>query len=341
MVVRFKPTCLTLSHNPHHTAYFSKQVTVRCSYGKHMKRGGIRRPQIVPSMSGNSEGVSVFVVSDLHIDYAENLNWVERACQLFEHVFYVPGNHDLWCHREGQNYVDSFEKLNKLLDACKRIGVETNPMVIYEIGIIPLFSWHHESFDKEKDITGFRIPSLETACKDFYACKWPEGLSNGDISLALYFDAMNDKQMEVIKDIQMTCDHIITFSHFVPSCTLHKQELCPEKRILFYPKLPKIIGSDSLEDRISNDPLVILLNGFDTIAGLKARAGVHACFVKWPTNKNVCPNNESNCQGCNVTNNTPFGVNAVPYIVLPVQPQSMDPPRRSSGNAISNPLRKA
>ena len=25
----------------------------------------------------------------------------------FEHVFYVPGNHELWCRREGQNYVRS------------------------------------------------------------------------------------------------------------------------------------------------------------------------------------------------------------------------------------------
>ncbi|KAF8398640.1 hypothetical protein HHK36_014495 [Tetracentron sinense] len=28
------------------------------------------------------------------------------------------------------------------------------------------------------------------------------------------------------------------------------QELCPEKRMLFYPNLPKIIGSNFLEDRI-------------------------------------------------------------------------------------------
>jgi len=139
MVVRFNPSCLTLYHNPHHTAYFSKQVRVRGSYGKHMKRGGLGRPQIVPSVLGNSnsEGVSVFVVSDLHTDYAENLKWVECLSNVkhrndvllvagdvaetysmfvvtmsllkerFDHVFYVPGNHDLWCRREGQNYVRS------------------------------------------------------------------------------------------------------------------------------------------------------------------------------------------------------------------------------------------
>lgn len=292
MVVRFNPSCLILSHNPHHTAYFSKQVTVSSSYGKHIKMGGIGRPQIVPPVLGSTEGVRVFVVSDLHTDYDDNLKWVEGLSNVrhqndvllvagdvaetysmfvvtmsllkekFDHVFYVPGNHDLWCRREGQNYFDSLEKLNKLLDACKRIGVETNPMVIDEIGIIPLFSWYHESFDKEKDITGFRIPSLEMACKDFYACKWPEGLSNGDMSLALYFDAINDKQMKVIKEIQMTCDHIITFSHFVP-----RQELCPEKRMLFYPKLPKIIGSDSLEDRIRS------------IHGAEGRKDASSCHV--------------------------------------------------------------
>lgn len=41
------------------------------------------------------------------------------------------------------------------------LGVEINPVVIDGMGIIPLFSWYHESFDREKDINGIRILSLE------------------------------------------------------------------------------------------------------------------------------------------------------------------------------------
>ncbi|XP_020533996.1 uncharacterized protein LOC105630189 isoform X2 [Jatropha curcas] len=125
------------------------------------------------------------------------------------------------------------------------LGVETKPMVMDDLGIIPLFSWYHESFDTEEDVIGIRIPSLEMACKDFHACKWPKELSSRDTSLALYFDSMNEENGEKIKVIQKKCSQIITFSHFVP-----RQELCPEKRMLFYPNLPKIIGSDCLEVRL-------------------------------------------------------------------------------------------
>jgi len=50
-------------------------------------------------------------------------------------------------------------------------------------------------------------------------------------------------------------------------CTFHRQELCPEKRMLFYPKLPKIIGSDSLEDRIRS------------IHGAEGRKHASSCHV--------------------------------------------------------------
>lgn len=55
---------------------------------------------------------------------------------------------------------------------------------------------------------------------------------------------------------------MLIFAYFV-----HRQELCPEKRMLFYPKLPKIIGSDSLELRIRS------------IHGAEGRGDASACHV--------------------------------------------------------------
>ncbi|KAF8672397.1 hypothetical protein HU200_049604 [Digitaria exilis] len=222
----------------------------------------------------------VFVVSDLHTDYPENMDWVRRLPAevgagtgpgvdalvvagdvaetrdnfkrtmevlraRFGAVFYIPGNHDLWLRREGGRYMDSLEKLTALLDACSELGVDTGPRMIGDLGIIPLFSWYHKSFDKEKDVNSVRVPSLEMACKDFHACKWPSDLANDDESIALYFDKLNDKNHDAIEEVKNSSKQILTFSHFVP-----RQELCPEKRMLYYPYLPKVIGSDFLEKRL-------------------------------------------------------------------------------------------
>ncbi|KAK8444827.1 hypothetical protein SEVIR_9G207000v4 [Setaria viridis] len=234
----------------------------------------------VPVARAAAATTRVFVVSDLHTDYPENMDWVRRLPaevgagegpgvdalvvagdvaetrdnfartmevlrDRFGAVFYVPGNHDLWLRREGGRYMDSLEKLTALLDACSELGVDTGPRMIGDLGIIPLFSWYHKSFDKEKDVNSVRVPSLEMACKDFHACKWPSDLANDDESLALYFDKLNDKNHDAIEEVKNSSKQILTFSHFVP-----RQELCPEKRMLYYPYLPKVIGSDFLERRL-------------------------------------------------------------------------------------------
>ncbi|XP_049935537.1 uncharacterized protein LOC116261375 [Nymphaea colorata] len=231
------------------------------------KRGG--------EMSTAAEVVRVFALSDLHTDYPENMEWVKNLPALqyrndilivagdvaetynnfvltmsilkdrFRQIFFVPGNHDVWCRREQGRYLDSLEKLNALLDACSMLGIDTSPSVVNDLGIVPLFSWYHESFDKERDITDVWIPPLEMACKDFHACIWPCNLTSKDLSLALHFDRMNVRYIHAVEEVQRKCSKIITFSHFIP-----RQELCPEKRMLFYPDLPKIIGSDCLEERL-------------------------------------------------------------------------------------------
>lgn len=129
MVARIGLSCLTLSQqNPHS----------RLPQRKNFRKGSIRRPQILScSASGNACGLRVFVLSDLHTDYSDNMRWVKSLSSTeytkdlllvagdvaetysnfvetmsllrdrFMRVFFVPGNHDLWCRRPKQDQVNS------------------------------------------------------------------------------------------------------------------------------------------------------------------------------------------------------------------------------------------
>lgn len=136
MVICLSPSNLRWRHPPRNSSCLPKQVDP-CNYCKrHVIRPGCTfRPQIFPSRKVEANGMRVFVVSDLHTDYSENMEWVrslswkrhkndallvagdvaetfsnfELTMSLlkdrFHHVFYVPGNHDLWCRRENHSYV--------------------------------------------------------------------------------------------------------------------------------------------------------------------------------------------------------------------------------------------
>lgn len=129
-------SCLSLSRLPHRSNYFSQRILN--NHGRRMKKVDLERPRIIPPVLGVTSGLRVFVVSDLHTDYAENMKWVKCLSSInykndvllvagdvaetydkfvvtlsllkerFQHVFFVPGNHDLWCRRDGENYVRSF-----------------------------------------------------------------------------------------------------------------------------------------------------------------------------------------------------------------------------------------
>ncbi|KAI5072699.1 hypothetical protein GOP47_0012805 [Adiantum capillus-veneris] len=208
-------------------------LSVRCMWYPHLYR----------------RGEDLFMEDTLIVagDVAEKLETFATTMTLlkdrFKHVFFVPGNHDLWCRdiEEGNN-MHSLEKLWKILEICCSLGVEMQPKVVKGVGIVPLFSWYHQSFDKEPDIPGYRFPPLKFVCRDFQACKWQFPNSTLGDTLAVYFDNMNSQSWNALEKMKRSAHQVISFSHFLP-----RLELCPEKRMLFYPNLPKVVGSDYLE----------------------------------------------------------------------------------------------
>jgi hypothetical protein len=114
----------------------------------------------------------VFVMSDIHTDFPENMSWcaslsdvafardavilggdvsddlrvLETTLRLFKrkfrHVFFTPGNHDLWIKGKGKENSeeqrgdetttirDSLAKLEAVLSLCETCGVRTKPFLL-------------------------------------------------------------------------------------------------------------------------------------------------------------------------------------------------------------------
>lgn len=256
---------------------------------------GLRRKKI-------STMPRVFCVSDVHTDHPENMRWVQGLSKedyrndtlllggdisdsrdvlektlaafraRFKHVFFVPGNHDLWLRRDAPSTTDSYDKLHELFDLCESLGVQTRPAKVDGVWIVPLLSWHHESFDTEPDIEGWKgIPSHRDAMMDFKLCRWPAQWNERDNEsiVAKKLDMMNeelcssassweytlpedcegvsswDELLHACRAAREAGEPVISFSHFLPHI-----ELLPEKRMLFFPNLAKAVGSNYLKKRV-------------------------------------------------------------------------------------------
>ena len=167
---------------------------------------------------------SIFVVSDIHTDYKQNLLWattltghrddvllvagdVSDDLATFEEtmaalscsfgaVFFVPGNHDLWTRKASGR--DSCDKLRLLTSICNDHGVLTTPQRLSMrcgqlVSVVPLLSWYHSSFDTEPEVEQLRLPGARAVVSDYRATKWPAPLQNGGEDLARYFDALCDE----------------------------------------------------------------------------------------------------------------------------------------------------
>jgi predicted phosphodiesterase len=238
----------------------------------------------------------VFAVSDLHVDYDANAKWVEglsradhrddllilagdltdrlpllawclRAfAERFRKVLFVPGNHDLWVHRDG-GARDSLGKFADVRAAAEDSGVSMRSHREPGLVVHPVLGWYDHSFGEPQS-------ELRAMWMDFRACRWPEGFDADRI--AAHFDACNDAAIDEepggcmpddgtlddgMPDDSMPDDGrtradrragpgampdmIITFSHFLPRIDVMPWYIPGHHRIL-YP----VLGSTRIEARL-------------------------------------------------------------------------------------------
>eukprot|EP00656_Telonema_subtile_P005129 TRINITY_DN12330_c0_g1_i4.p1 TRINITY_DN12330_c0_g1~~TRINITY_DN12330_c0_g1_i4.p1 ORF type:complete len:412 (+),score=104.93 TRINITY_DN12330_c0_g1_i4:88-1323(+) len=184
----------------------------------------------------------VWACSDLHTDCRQNMEWLEKLpycpsdtiivagdvatstkiieeslvtlTARFQHVFFVPGNHELWNLDKKSN---SGSKFFEILSLCDRLGVHTTPKFVGELLVCPLFSWYKGGDEG----LGSGEPG---ALKQFdMQCKWPQYISSGGERNALHPDIAEffaETNVRVLKQLQQQdrpgTRAVLSFSHFLP-----------------------------------------------------------------------------------------------------------------------------
>lgn len=190
---------------------------------------------------GSGSHMRVFALSDIHVDYAENMQWIrdlsrfdyqdaalilagdvthdlgrlEEALTLlearFHHVFFVPGNHELWVMKGERG--SSLDKFRGILELCARLGVQCGPFKIgapKPVWIVPLFSWYVTPDEGSNSLylpkrggdQGMKVWS------DTYFVKWPQ--EPGWTGASNYFLGLNHERVARSYDAP-----VISFSHFI------------------------------------------------------------------------------------------------------------------------------
>jgi Icc-related predicted phosphoesterase len=201
----------------------------------------------------------VFAISDLHVDYEPNAQWVgqlslgdylddvlivagdvsdraervqaclETLARRFWRVLFVPGNHDLWVRRDAPG-LDSFGKFELLKGLVREAGASMEVFHHGDLSVVPLLGWYDGSFGEPGE-------DLRQAWVDFRACRWPEGFESQHIAQA--FMAKNAYRRQSEHEV------IVSYSHFLPRIDVMPDRIPPEKRYI-YP----VLGSHALGEQV-------------------------------------------------------------------------------------------
>jgi len=192
------------------------------------------------------ESGKIWCVSDLHVDCAENQEWLRQLStqsndavivagdlctsmkklraaldmlqSKFKHVFFVPGNHELWTYRGGPN---SLQKFYQILKLCAEIGVHVKPTLLGgRVAVIPMYSWWCPDNTSTESLTNSQVQTQSDVEKTFDAmCMWPASVgdpenphNSGYSRVAAFFLGLNQRALST----DFAGRDIVSFGHFLP-----------------------------------------------------------------------------------------------------------------------------
>lgn len=204
---------------------------------------------------------AIYAISDLHTDRVENMEWLRselpwpadasNACAVvagdvshrldvleetlatladrFARVFFVPGNHELWCST--QPLADSLQKCDAVLALCAKLGVETEPARVGAVQVVPLLSWYDRSLALPARALGGAPPLPLRLWADYGRCRWPDRLGPADgaagerdEAVAAHFAALNQprireaqRQMAAAAARGEGARGLLSLTHFLPA----------------------------------------------------------------------------------------------------------------------------
>jgi predicted phosphodiesterase len=204
-------------------------------------------------------GTRVFAVSDIHVDFDANFQWVRQLSKAdyrddllilagdvthhlaqlasclnelatrFAQVLFVPGNHDVWVLGESPERT-SLQKFADVAAVVERNGASMQPYRHGDVLIAPLLSWYDYSFGEP----GFDLYNL---WMDFRACRWPTNFEPKDV--ARYF---MDQNLQISTQ---GASRVITFSHFLPRVDLIPAPVSSRHRLL-----DPVLGSTRIDQQL-------------------------------------------------------------------------------------------
>ena len=168
------------------------------------------------ALSTSQPVVRLFGLSDLHVDYAANLDTVKHLQRppgeghlaliiagdvthhrgtlrealtalrsTFDDVFYVPGNHEAWVTSadRAEGIEDSVAKLRACEALAEACGCTTRPRTLEDaagrvVKVAPLRGWYHASHDREPSVLPDDDGSrgFSRRWADYRKCRWPPAL---------------------------------------------------------------------------------------------------------------------------------------------------------------------